>query len=77
MGHLCSNGKVSEYWPDFDEANDLFNELSDAKEQLLEDLFKEMRTDVEKINENSNENADRVIGVIARMEELKLDQICK
>ena len=51
--------------------------MSDAKEQLLEDLFKEMRTDVEKINENSNENADRVIGVIARMEELKLDQICK
>ena len=54
MGHLCSNGIVSEYWPDFDEANDLFNELTDAKEQLLEDLFKKMRPDVEKINENTN-----------------------
>ena len=28
--------------------------MSNAKEQLLEDLFKEMRTDVEKINENTN-----------------------
>ena len=74
MGHLCSNGKVSEYWPDFDEANDLFNEMSDAKEQLLEDLFKQMRSDVEKINENSNKNTGRII---AEMAELKLDQICK
>ena len=28
--------------------------MSDAKEQLLEDLFKKMRPDVEKINENTN-----------------------
>ena len=38
----------------FDETSDLFNEMSKAKEQLLEDLFKKMRPDVEKINENTN-----------------------
>ena len=45
---------VKSCWPKFDETNDLFNEMSDAKDQLLEDLFKEMRPDVEKINDNTN-----------------------
>ena len=47
-----TKAEFSEYWPDFDEANDLFNEMSEAKEQLLEDLFEEAKPFVEKINEN-------------------------
>ena len=37
--------------------------MSDAKEQLLEDLFKEMRPDVEKINENTNKLIPKINAV--------------
>ena len=37
--------------------------MSDAKEQLLEDLFKEMRPDVEKMNENTNKLIPKINAV--------------
>ena len=54
---------VKSCWPKFDETSDLFNEMSKAKEQLLEDLFKEIRPDVDKINENTNKLIPEIYAV--------------
>ena len=60
MGHLCSYGQVSECFPE-DETNDQFNEMSKAKEQLLDDIFEVIKPLVEKINAKSDDNTDKVL----------------
>ena len=50
--------------------------MSNAKEQLLEDLFKEMRPDVEKINENTNKLIPE-INAVKDNTDTKAEQILK
>ena len=62
MGHLCSYGQVSECFPK-DETNDQFNEMSKAKEQLLDVIFEGIKPLVEKINANTNKLLPKINAV--------------